>query len=222
MTRLPIFPALLVAFSLVAQTAPKVDASHLTLQEAIETSLRNNLQVQISAETRNVSHAGVTINEGTFDWQLTSALNLSYSKLVFADRQISPLYPSQSGDQVTDYHNLTVGLSKPTQWGGTFQLNYNPTYTYTEYNYTNTTTSTPTPYSGYLSASFTQSLLRNFGRDTAASNRLIERGREGLYRAAKQFPKRRHVRHFRLFALPFIEAAMDRPPSFWQRFFAKR
>ena len=59
MTRLPIFPALLVAFSLVAQTAPKpdaprldipkvdapkgpaskkVDASHLTLQEAIETA----------------------------------------------------------------------------------------------------------------------------------------------------------------------------------------
>ena len=63
---------------------------------------------------------------------------------------------------------------------------------------------------------------KRVGSDTAASNRLIERGREGLYRAAKQFPKRRHVRHFRLFALPFIEAAMDRPPSFWQRFFAKR
>ena len=69
MTRLPIFPALLVAFSLVAQTGPKpdapkleipkadvpkaassqVDASQLTLQNAIEASLRNNLQVQISA-----------------------------------------------------------------------------------------------------------------------------------------------------------------------------
>jgi outer membrane protein TolC len=193
MARLPIFPALLVAFSLVAQTAPKtdalkvnlpktepskpaapkVDASHLTLQQAIEASLANNLQVQISGETRNISHAGVTVNEGTFDWQLTSALNLSYSKLVFADKQISPLYPSQSGDQVTDYHNLTVGLSKPTQWGGTFQLNYNPTYTYTEYNYNGSASSTPTPYSGYLSASFTQSLLRNFGRDTAASNLIV-------------------------------------------------
>jgi outer membrane protein TolC len=173
MMRLPIFPALLVAFSLVAQPTPKVDASRLTLQEAIETSLRNNLQVQISAETRNISQAGVMINQGTFDWQLTSGLTLSHSKLLFADKQISPLYPSQSGDQVTDYHNLTVGLSKPTEWGGSFQLNYNPTYNYTEYNYNGTASSTPTPYSGYLSASFTQSLLRNFGRDTAASNLIV-------------------------------------------------
>jgi outer membrane protein TolC len=193
MTRLPIFPALLVTFSLVAQTtpkvdapkvsqpkvdapslaAPKVDASHLTLQQAIEASLQNNLQVQISAETRRVSQAGVVINEGTFDWQLTSGLNIAYSKLVFADKQLSPLFPNQSGDQVTDYHNLTVGLSKPTEWGGNFQLNYNPSYSYTQYNYNGTTNTTPTPYSGTLSASFTQSLLRNFGRDTAASNLIV-------------------------------------------------
>ncbi len=194
MTRLPIFPALLVAFSLVAQTAPKpeapklampradgpkaavpkVDASHLTLQQAIEASLMNNLQVQISSETRNVSVAGVLVNQGTFDWQLTSGLNISYSKLVFTDKQLSPLFPNQTGDQVTAYHNLTVGLSKPTEYGGNFQLNYNPTYSYTEYNYAGYPgNSNPTPYSGALSASFTQSLLRNFGRDTAASNLIV-------------------------------------------------
>ena len=68
MTRLPILPALLVAFSLVAQDAPKADAAKaaatkLTLQDAIETSLKNNLQVQIAKEARTSTQAGVWIEE---------------------------------------------------------------------------------------------------------------------------------------------------------------
>lgn len=60
------------------------------------------------------------------------------------------------------------------------------------------------------------------GEDIGARNRMLERGREGLQRAAKRFPKHEQVRHFRLFALPFIEVAMDRPPSFWKRLFGRR
>ncbi len=55
------------------------------------------------------------------------------------------------------------------------------------------------------------------GDDTKHRTSLIERGRVGLYRAAKRFPRRDPMRHFRLFALPFIEASMDKPPSFWQK-----
>ena len=44
-----------------------------------------------------------------------------------------------------------------------------------------------------------------------ARNELIDRGREGLYRAAKRFPPRESIRRFRLFALDYIEAAMDKP-----------
>ncbi|MDR3683894.1 MAG: hypothetical protein P4L11_09200, partial [Geothrix sp.] len=199
MARLPIFPALLVAFSLVAQTAPKpeapkltmpradapkpaapkVDASHLTLQQAIEASLMNNLQVQISAETRNVSVAGVLVNQGAFDWQLTSGLNIGWSKTTYDQRLINPLFPTETGGQTTDTRNLTVGLSKPTEYGGNLQLTYNPTFNYSSYYSPGTLTTPPstantlTPYQGFLSASFTQSLLRNFGRDTAASNLIV-------------------------------------------------
>ncbi|MFZ4395949.1 MAG: hypothetical protein ACOYOU_10035 [Kiritimatiellia bacterium] len=49
------------------------------------------------------------------------------------------------------------------------------------------------------------------GSDAAACTELIERGRAGLCQAAKRFPPRESIRHFRLFALDHIEAAMDKP-----------
>ncbi len=205
MTSFPIFPALLVAFSLVGQDAPrldapklgtpkvnvpsvaaaKVDASHLTLQDAIETSLRNNLQVQISAETRETVRAGVPINAGVFDWQLTSGLVIQHAKSS-ADGKSFDLYGDPLfGTATADNRSWTVGLAKPTEWGGTLQLNYNPIYTY----YNQNLQSRPTPpnpavnisevatypYSGTFNASFTQSLLRNFGRDATAVNLIVAR-----------------------------------------------
>ena len=176
MMRLPIYPALLVAFSLVAQTAPKIDASHLTLQQAIEISLKNNLQVQISSEARDVIRAGVPINEGTFDWTLGSGLTLQHSRSTF-DKSSVIGGPLMAGSSTSDARSWTVGLAKPVEWGGTFQLNYNPTYNTTEYNLAGTpsfNSGTP-PYTGLLSASYTQSLLRNFGRDATAVNLIVAR-----------------------------------------------
>lgn len=51
------------------------------------------------------------------------------------------------------------------------------------------------------------------GADPAVRHELIERAREGLYRAAKRYPKRESIRRFRLFALDYIENAMDKRPS---------
>lgn len=61
---------------------------------------------------------------------------------------------------------------------------------------------------------------RRAGDDAKLRNALVERGREGLYRAAKRFPRNDQVRHFRLFALTFVEAAMDNPPGFWRKLWA--
>ena len=47
--------------------------------------------------------------------------------------------------------------------------------------------------------------------DAKLHNELRERGRAGLYRAAKRFPAREPVRRFHLFALDYIEAEMDHP-----------
>lgn len=174
MIRPKLFPALLVAFTLVAQDAPKTDASHLTLQEAIETALKNNLQVQISAQTRETAKANLLYNAGAFDWQLTSGLTVSHAKSVFDNKSFSVGSTPVSGSTTTDYKNWTVGLSKPVEWGGTFQLDYNPSYSYTASNIAGYgSRTTLTPYSGLFSASYTQSLLRNFGRDTTASNLIV-------------------------------------------------
>ncbi len=67
----------------------------------------------------------------------------------------------------------------------------------------------------------TKLAIKRAGADIEARNELIERGRAGLYRAAKRFPARESVRHFRLYALDEIEAAMDNPlrglARFWDR-----
>jgi outer membrane protein TolC len=181
MTRLSIFPAVLVAFSLVGQDAPKADpakpALKLTLQNAIETALKNNLQVEIASQSRIYTQAGETYALGTFDWNLSSSLNLSHSKSTFENKTAG--LQALSGDSTNNSRNWTVGVSKPFEWGGTFQLNYNPTYSATTTNYLATGTQpassylTPTPYTGSLGASYTQSLLRGFGRDVTGANLIV-------------------------------------------------
>ena len=54
-------------------------------------------------------------------------------------------------------------------------------------------------------------------------NRLCALGREGLYEAVLEYTDKVGVGHFRIFALDYIERAMDcRPKGFWQRLFRLR
>ncbi len=163
MTRLPILPALLVAFSLVAQEAPKVQPpagapTKLTLQGAIETSLKNNLQVQIATETRDFTRAGVLIEQGAFDWNLTAGLKVSKSN-----------DPQFGADATAFSRGLTVGSTKAFGWGGNLSLQYAPTY------YQSTSGGSTPPYDGSFSATYTQSLLKGFGRDTTESRLIVAR-----------------------------------------------
>ena len=134
MTRLPIFPALLVAFSLVGQEVPKADAAQpatkLTLQSAIETSLKNNLQVQIAVETRDFTRAGLMIEQGAFDWNLTSSL--SVSKIQDPRRGSSFAGGPTSSETTSFSRSLTVGSSKAFGWGGNLSLSYAPTYSFSK------------------------------------------------------------------------------------------
>ncbi len=176
MTRLPIFPALLVAFSLVGQEAPKAAATKLTLQGAIETSLKNNLQVQIAVETRDFTRAGLLIEQGAFDWNLTGSLNLS--KTQDASRaQSSPGGPFISSETTTFSRNATVGSTKAFGWGGNLSLNYAPTYRFSKGTVNGGTEIpfTSNPYDGGFTATYTQSLLKNFGRDATESRLIVAR-----------------------------------------------
>jgi outer membrane protein TolC len=178
MTRLPIFPALLVAFSLVAQEAPKAaDTSQLRLQDAIQTALKNNLQVQIYAQTFEAAKANETVNLGTFDWMLNSSYFVSHSKFNPEGHTFDSNGNPAFGSTTTDTRKFNLGVVKPVEWGGTFQLSYtNPNYSSTEYNYLGSPSySTRYPYTGSFTASYTQSLLRGFGREANAANLIVSR-----------------------------------------------
>jgi hypothetical protein len=160
----PLFvPALLVAFSLVAQegSKPAVAATKLSLQSAIETSLKNNLQVQIAAETRDIGRAGVAVEEGAFDWNLTAGLSLSKAEDGYHFLNTNGSQGLLTG--TTFSRALTVGSTKAFGWGGNLSLSYAPRYSFATGSYYGG--STTVPYDGSVSATYTQSLLRNFGRD---------------------------------------------------------
>lgn len=181
MMRLPIFPALLVAFSLVAQEAPKADAAkpatlQVTLQNAIEISLKNNLQVQIATQTRDFTRAGINIEEGAFDWNLGAGLSVTKTTNAGLSQNIVG-GPFSTSDTTTFSRGLTVGAAKSFGWGGNLSLNYAPTYLYTKgtVNGGQETPFTLAPYDGSFSATYTQSLLRNFGRDVTESRLIVAR-----------------------------------------------
>ena len=176
MMRPQILPAMLVAFSLVGQQAPKAEAAKpaatkLTLQSAIETSLKNNLQVQIASESRDFTRAGLTVEEGSFDWNLTAGLNLSKSQDASRFQGLGGSFTTLEG--TVQSRSLTVGSTKAFGWGGNLSLSYAPRYSSTSGSYYTGTTATP--YDGSLSATYTQSLLRNFGRDVTESRLIVAR-----------------------------------------------
>ena len=181
MMRYSIYPALLVAFSLVGQEIPKADAAKaaattLTLQQAIETSLKNNLQVQIAVETRDFTRAGLTIEQGAFDWNLTSSLSLS--KVEDASRgQNFPGGPLTSSETTTFSRNFSLGTTKAFGWGGNLSLAYAPTYRFSKGTVNGGPESpfTTNPYDGSFTATYSQSLLKNFGRDTTESRLIVAR-----------------------------------------------
>ena len=65
------------------------------------------------------------------------------------------------------------------------------------------------------------SLAGRRSSETATINRLINAGKDGMLKAARKFRPSEHAR-FEIFALKYIEAAMDRANSsggFWARLF---
>ncbi|WP_306589527.1 TolC family protein [Geothrix sp. 21YS21S-4] len=183
MTRLPIFPALLAAVSLVGQEAPKPAGAPsaavptkltLTLQGAIETSLKNNLQVEIATQARDFTRAGVLIESGVFDWKLNSGL--SVTKVRDGERYQN-LDGSYSLVDATIFSRaLTVGTTKNFGWGGNLNLSYAPSYSSSRTNnFTSSNLSNPYPYDGSFTATYTQSLLNGFGRATTESLLLVAR-----------------------------------------------
>jgi outer membrane protein TolC len=181
-----VFSILTVAWSLVAQAPAPSESKRLSLQDAITTSLQNNLQVQIAKETRASTVAGVLSAEGAFDWNLSSSLNWGKQDASTFRSAFAGAAPSRN--ETTSWsRNFSAGLNKPFEWGGAFQMSYNPTYSFSSGKVVNGQTdssgavigdryfSTLAPYSGTLSATYTQSLLKGFGREVTGSSLIVAR-----------------------------------------------
>jgi outer membrane protein TolC len=183
-------PSLLVCHGLVAGAQAPEGPKRLSLQEAIQTSLENNLQVQVAREVRESTRAGVLVNAGPFDWNLTSSLTVSRTEDFSRFDQTGFLKSSESE---STSRSFTLGTTKLFSTGGTLSLSYRPSYfssrSTVDYNVPQPTATsvTPFPYDGSLTASFTQPLLKGFGRETAESLLIV--ARKGAAQADLTFQK---------------------------------
>jgi outer membrane protein TolC len=179
MVKSSMVPMLLVCGGLVAQQAPPADpVKRLSLQEALQTALQNNLQVEIAQQAREVTRAGVQVNLGAFDWTLAATAQGQHLKN--AQNASSTASPAVTNTTVNN-RSLNVDLAKPFEWGGKLDLNYAPQYSYSSGATSGSTTgfngawNSVNPYSGSVTATYTQNLLQGFGREVTTANLVIAR-----------------------------------------------
>ena len=190
MVRTSVVPALLISFSLVAQSPTPAELKRLTLNEALQVALENNLQVGIAKAARENTQANVTVNEGTFDWNLAATASVKRFDSVASGVTYTPLGTTYLGHSINDTYqrDFTADLTKTFEWGGSVDLNYSPAYTYSRSTVENlrgaqeggnliptTTSNTSMPYSGSFTATYTQSLLKGFGTSVTTANLVVAR-----------------------------------------------
>ena len=224
------FPALFIAFGLVAQDSPGAAPAvqRITLQEAVQTALKNNLQVGIAEQVREATKAGVLINQGAFDWSLQSGISFGRTKgASIRTQNLGGSISTTDSDFTTTTRNINATVTKPFEWGGNFSLAYgsqSPLYSSTDVSGKNTVISStgqvtgptafgpfsanPFPYTSSLSANYTQSLLRNAGRDAASVQLIVA--------------KKGSIQADYVFQQSIITLVADTESKYWDLVFAKR
>ena len=215
MVRSSLVPMLLVCGSLAAQDPAAAPVARLSLREAIQTSLQNNLQVEIAQQAREVARAGITSSLGAFDWNLSATAQAS--RMDGASTSPVGAKTAAPTTQTTTTYNrtLTTDLNKAFVWGGAIDFKYLPVYSYSrgaylDYPAAGQTTSWTgtTPYYGSLSATYTQSLLQGFGREVTGAPLVIARKNS----AAADYT----------FQLAIINLVADTESKYWAVVYAQR
>ena len=183
-----------------AQNSPK---KLLSLQDAIQAALQNNLSLEMQRTTwRGTLSAGTMSAEAAFELSLGANMGIGWSRSGSSTNTTLPIGGEsvnvlQETSGTNNNRNVSLTLSKPFQWGGTANFSYSPRYsssssetTYTLLDPPNTvypgrSNTTPTPWSGQWSFGYTQDLLRNFGRKSATADLVI--ARRGLDTANANF-----------------------------------
>ena len=175
--------ALLIPFSLVAQTAPAPQdpgTVSLSLQDAIQTAIKNNLQVGIAQETRNIARGQLLVNEGAYDWNLTASADTAGSESHSIGTYGPTKIPFES-DSTSWNRSASLGVNKAFTWGGAFSFSYNPSYQNSSSSGVFSgvpfpaSYSSSTPYNGSMSATYTQHLLSGLGTTASSANLIVAR-----------------------------------------------
>jgi outer membrane protein TolC len=174
-------------------------ATRLSLQDAIRAALSNNLAIEIQRTSwRGAMDAGTLGEEAAFEWQLGATGRGSWAKSGQTSFSSVPMENPAGGDPlnlnaqqdtVTNsvQRSLSATLTKPFTWGGQFQLSYSPAYSGWDADtvlslldepftvFPEKRSSNLTPYGGSWGFSYSQSLLKGFGRKAAAGQLIIAR-----------------------------------------------
>ena len=226
-------PALFIAFGLVAQDTPGAapTVQRISLQVAVQTALKNNLQVGIAEQVRDATKAGVLINQGAFDWSLQSGISFGHTKSASIRSGPSQSSPGSlvttDSEFTTTTRNINASVTKPFEWGGNFSIAYgsqSPLYSSTDQSGKSTIilptgqvigptafgpyNLNPFPYTSSLSATYIQSLLRNAGRDAASAQLLVA--------------KKGSIQADYIFQQSIITLVADTESKYWDLVFAKR
>jgi len=200
---IPTLAFCLCAISSTGNAQEQKSPKKLSLMDAIQAMLENNL----SLEMQRTSWQG-TMAAGTLDAESAFELSLGVSATGGWSRSGSSTYTTLPiGDEVANVlqevsstsntRNINLTLSKPFQWGGTANFSYSPRYSgySTETTFTlldppstalpGRTSNQLKPYSGSWSLGYSQDLLKNFGRKSATANLVI--AKRGLDTADANF-----------------------------------
>jgi len=164
-------------FLLIAGLAWGGDAPlRLTQKQALRLGLTNLLQARIARELRDQLRQEPEAERGAFDWRLgASAANgrLEYGDLNPRFSGLSSLYLTTL-DTAQDVRSASLGLSKLDAIGGTLSLSFNSGFNASAVQVQNQTlptgaaaslsVDTLNPYTGSVNLSYSQPLLRGFGR----------------------------------------------------------
>ncbi|MDF1809024.1 MAG: TolC family protein [Phycisphaerales bacterium] len=148
----------------------------LTLENSIQTAVRNNLAVEVASFTPAISQSALTQAEAQFDW------------LFFANAQYQDSIIPQAGSgfggstsfirNSSQSANASVGVSRQTSTGATIGISNDVNYTNVDSSFFGTAPIPNPANASNVTLDITQPLLQGFGRDTNMSQIHLARNAE--------------------------------------------
>jgi outer membrane protein len=172
--------------ALPAQDEPDGPAMELTLDQAVQVAVGNNLEVKLAEAQADVSQATQLGSWGAFDWVFDASLGYTDS-----DREVGSFLDGGSGSVNSKQTDYNFSFLRPLETGGSFTTRFVRGVSLTDSNFQQD----PEQTTDTLSVIYTQPLLRGAWSEYATSvqrenevlwRRQIEVARETRQRVARQ------------------------------------